>query len=300
MITQTIELLITAPAFIKVGVFFGMWLLCWLPLAVPTAIALQWHPFQPITEKQKLPLLATLYFVAPLLVWGWASLEGQSLADYGLPLRLSVLRSLAIGLVVGVVGLGLLFALEQRLGWVQWRSPQLPQTASVPNGEFTEPTESTEPKELTEPLPSLSAIWLPTLLIGLWVGFTEELVFRGFLINLLHPLGAIASAAIASVIFALLHLVWEGRTTMPQLPGLWLMGMVLVLARWVDGGNLGLAWGLHAGWVWAIASLDTAHCLTYGDRVPAWVTGIAGKPLAGMMGISFLLLTGMGLRVLLN
>jgi hypothetical protein len=67
------------------------------------------------------------------------------------------------------------------------------------------------------------------------------------------------------------------------------MGMVLVLARWVDGGDLGLAWGLHAGWVWAIATLDTTLLLPYTERGATWLRGIDNKPLAGLMGILFLL-----------
>ena len=90
----------------------------------------------------------------------------------------------------------------------------------------------------------------------------------------------------------MLHLVWEQKETIPQLPGLWLMGMVLVLARYVDKGNLGLAWGLHSGLVWAIATIDTAELITYTGKVPPWVTGMYGKPLAGLTGISFLLATG--------
>jgi uncharacterized protein len=66
---------------------------------------------------------------------------------------------------------------------------------------------------------------------------------------------------------------------------------VLVLSRQVDQGNLGLAWGLHAGWVWTIASLDTLQLLHYTHKVPDWLTGRDAKPLAGMIGIGFLLLT---------
>ena len=100
------------------------------------------------------------------------------------------------------------------------------------------------------------------------------------------------AAAVSSLIFALLHLVWEQQETLPQLPGLWLMGMVLVLARVCDDGNLGLAWGLHAGWIWAIASLDTTRVIRYTGIVPAWMTGLGEKPLAGAAGIFCLLGTG--------
>jgi len=67
--------------------------------------------------------------------------------------------------------------------------------------------------------------------------------------------------------------------------------MVLVLARWLDGGSLGLAIGLHAGWVWGIASLDTAEILDYPERNLGWITG-NGKPLAGIFGIVLLVTTG--------
>jgi hypothetical protein len=71
------------------------------------------------------------------------------------------------------------------------------------------------------------------------------------------------------------------------------MGMVLVLARFIDGGSLGLAWGLHTGWVWAIASLDTARLITYTGISSEWVTGKNGKPLAGVAGVLCLLATGL-------
>jgi hypothetical protein len=69
------------------------------------------------------------------------------------------------------------------------------------------------------------------------------------------------------------------------------MGLVLVLARWIDGGSLGLAIGLHAGWILGVASLDSIHLIDYRDRAPIWITGIDNKPLAGAMGLLLLLLT---------
>jgi membrane protease YdiL (CAAX protease family) len=129
--------------------------------------------------------------------------------------------------------------------------------------------------------------------VALFVGGIEELVFRGFIFTQLEQNYSIWLAAIiSSLIFAVLHLVWEQTETLPQLPGLWLMGMVLVLARLADGHNLGIAWGLHAGWVWAIATIDTAGLITYTDKVSAWVTGINKKPLAGLTGIMCVSATG--------
>lgn len=269
------------PAIIQGVAFFLVWIGLWLPLGVPLAIALKWRPGQPITPQQKLPLVASLYLLAPLLLWGFAQLQGIAIASYGFTTWPHFWRSLGLGWAIGVGGLSILFGCEFGLGWLQWQRPQL----------LAEPAEKSP---FPEGFSLLSSVLLPTLVLGLWISITEEFIFRGFLLNQLQQdYAAGVAAAIASLIFALLHLVWEGRENLPQLPGLWLMGMVLSLARWVDGGSLGLACGLHAGWIWAIASLDTLQLITYTKRVPTWLTGLDDKPLAGGMGLLFLLGTGL-------
>lgn len=254
-----------ASAIARVVAFFGIWVGLWLPIAAPLAIILGWQPTQPIKLQQKLPLLASLYGVAPLVLWGAAWVEGVPFSSYGLT-GIAVLKSLGIGLGLGILGLAVLWSIQLYLGWTQWQ-----------------PTDQEQ----------FWRVLLPMLGLGLGVSLIEELIFRGFLLNqLLQDYPAWIAAAITSLIFALLHLVWEGRTTIPQLPGLWLMGMVLVLARWVDGGSLGLAWGLHAGWVWGMASLDLAPILVNTGQGAAWITGLNQKPLAGLLGILLLLGTG--------
>jgi uncharacterized protein len=261
--------MVSYSATIKAIAFFLVWLAVWLPIAIPIALGLKWRPFNPLTVQQKLSLLASLYLLAPLLLWGFSRLDAFPFSDYGLHWQLSSLRSLGLGLGMSLIGLLLVFGLELKLGWVEWQRDRQAQ---------------------------LVAALAPTLALALWVGVTEELIFRGFLLNQFGQDFSPWVAAIASsVIFAILHMVWEGLETVPQLPGLWLMGMVLVLARWVDHGSLGLAWGLHAGWVWGIASLDTAQILTYTRNVPEWVTGIGNRPVAGLAGIVLLLGTGFAL-----
>ena len=260
-----------ATPILRITAFFLAWIVCWLPLAIPSAIFLKWHPSQPLAPAQKLPLLASLYLIAPLLLWGIAHLDGVPFSNYGLTWHPKVLISLGLGLGIGTIGIIVLFVIQWGLGWVNWCS-------------------ETETNFWTT--------LLTTLLIGLWISGTEELIFRGFLLNELgRDYSILVAAIICSVIFALLHLVWEREETLPQLPGLWLMGMVLVLARLVDGGSLGLAWGLHAGWIWAIATIDTAKLIKYTGKVSPWVTGLGEKPLAGIMGILCLLGTAVVLMV---
>ncbi len=262
-----LSLLAKAPfSLLQVIAFFLAWAGCWLPVAVVCAIVVDWRPPKPLTVEQKLPLLASLYLIAPLVVAGASRVTGATFSDYGFAWKPWILRSLGLGFGLGLLCLVGLFAIQTLLGWVSWQSA---------DGQ------------------RWPVVLLPTLLLALWISGTEELVFRGFLLSQLeqdYPGGA--AAAISSLIFALLHLIWERRETIPQLPGLWLMGMVLVLARSVDGGSLGLAWGLHTSWVWAIVSLDSIQMINYTGIGSEWATGKNGKPLAGAAGILCVLATG--------
>ncbi len=256
-----------ASVLIVVMTFFISWIGCWLPIAVLIAITRNWQPTKPLQPEQKLPLLVPLYLLAPLVLWGVIWLSDKSFSDYGFVGNLSLLSSLALGFGLGVFSLAIMFTCQFWLGWCYLEKSNIKLIPSI----------------------------LPTiLLIALLVGGIEELVFRGFLLTELerdYPVWL--AATISSLIFALLHLVWEQRETKPQIPGLWLMGMMLVLARMADGGSLGMAWGLHAALVWAIATVDTAGLITYTGKASDWLTGKNKKPLAGAAGIICVLGTGL-------
>ncbi len=261
-----------APVLVVVTTFFIAWVGCWLPIASVLGAALGLKPSQPLKDNQKLPLLVSLYLLAPLIVWSAIWLTNSSFANYGFLINVSLIFSLVLGFTLAVLSLILIFSWQLWLGWCKFQPLNVKQITSIA---------------------------LPILLVGLLVGGIEELVFRGFLLTQLGQDYSIwLAATISSLIFALLHLVWEQRETIPQLPGLWLMGMVLVLARFVNGGNLGIAWGLHSGWVWAIACMDTAELISYTGNVPEWVTGKNKKPLAGVTGFVCMLVTGLILWIL--
>jgi uncharacterized protein len=260
--------LVAANSLIKAIAFLLVWVIIWLPLATFLLWLLKLHIVNTSKTNPKLPLLASLYSIAPLVVWGAAEIEDVSFSDYGINLQPTIFVSLAAGIGLAMGGLVILFGLEFLLGSIKyhWQNQQ-----------------------------RLWSILFPILGLSLWVGFVEELIFRGFLINeLQQDYTPKVAAAISSIIFALLHLIWERKTTIPQLPGLWLMGMVLVAARWADNGSLGLAWGLHAGWILGFSCLDSAELISYTGKTPAWITGIEKQPLAGVAGILCLLATGVG------
>lgn len=265
-VNQWLNFLANTTALVKVTAFFLAWGILWLPLLIPVAISIKWRPPQPLTEKQKLLLVASLYLIAPLIVIASSWVEGSSFPEYGLSWQGNLFTSLGLGFFLGTFSLVVTFIGEWIFGLLQWH---------------------------WENLKRLPPLLLPLLLIGLWIGITEELIFRGFIINgLQQDYDLTYAAVISSLIFALLHLVWEQKYTLPQLPGLWLMGLVLVLSRWADNGNLGIAWGLHASWIWGLSCLDSAELITYTGKGGQWLTGIGNKPLAGVAGILCLLIVG--------
>jgi membrane protease YdiL (CAAX protease family) len=254
-----------APAWAKITIFLGLWGLAWLPIAIPLARHYQWQPFAPLSPAQKLPLLGSLYLVAPVLWTGLLAIEGQSGEDYGWRWNGHLWQSCGIGISISLGGLGIIYGLATVLGWY-----------AVQEGGRSR----------------MVKLILPLLGLGLGIGGIEEFIFRGlFFGQLQQDYNTAIAAMVSSLIFALLHLIWERELTFPQLPGLWLMGIVLVWARLGDGNSLGLAWGLHAGWIWGLSLIDGADLLRVSGRSPQWVTGIGKQPLAGAMGWVCLLAT---------
>ena len=258
----------------------------WLPAAIVLAIALKWHPPQPLGNK-KLPLLASLYVIVPFILWVTSWIENTSFANWGWDWQPAVFISLMRGLGLGIISLVILFCLQLTAGWIELQKSD----TSTETGE----------KKINFWTLIFNPASLLTLLLALWISATEELIFRGCLQTILQQdYSVLIAAAIASFIFAIAHLIWAAKETLPQLPGLWLMGMVLTLARIADNSSLGLAMGIHAAWIWGITTVDTEGAINPTGRAPEWMTGIAAKPLAGAAGILLLLATAAVLSLITN
>ncbi|MEG4996427.1 CPBP family intramembrane glutamic endopeptidase [Microcoleus sp. B4-D4] len=274
------------PAIIKIILFFSTWIAVWLPVAIVLAIALKWHPPQPLGNK-KLPLLASLYLIVPFILWATSWIENTTFASWGWDWQPAVVMSLLGGLGLGIISLVILFGLQLTAGWIELKKGEI----STETGE----------KNINFWALIINPASLLTLLLGLWISATEELIFRGCLQTILQQdYSILIAGAIASFIFAIAHLIWAAKETLPQLPGLWLMGMVLTLARIADNGSLGLAIGIHAAWIWGITTVDTEGAIKPTSKVPEWITGIAAKPLAGAAGILLLLATAAVILLIKN
>lgn len=273
---QGLEAIANASAFVRVSCFFLVWIGCWLPIAIPLAIWLDWQPLHPLQTTQKLYAIVSLYVIAPILIWGGINGTKKSWSSYGIELnnKTETLVSLPIGIVLAISGLAIAFSLEQALDWLDWH---------LESGE------------------KLLDLAIPILFLALFIAAIEELVFRGFIqTELEQEYGTLRAAMITSSIFALSHLIWDWENTLPELPGLWLLGMVLTQARLSNNGNLGLACGLHAGWIWGLTCLDSASLLAYTGQGSVWFTGWGDNPLAGISGIFCLLLTAGAIQLISN
>lgn len=245
-----------------------------------------WQVRYPVAPEHKIPLLLSLYWLAPLLLWLYGRYSaGAPLASYGVAWNQGFLLSLLVGLGLGVAGIGILLIWQWLAGWLRWQAP--PPTISPTDSAVVSPPGSRQVALY------LTQIALPITLLALAISWVEELVFRGFVVNQLRlDYAPWLMVLLGSLIFAVLHLVWDGLAATPQLPGLWLMGTVLILARWVDGGQLGLPCGLHAGWIGALAFLDTAQLIQRSPQAPRWLLGNPELPLTNGLTLLLLLATG--------
>ena len=281
---------------LEVFLFSFIWPTAWLPFGIFLAFLLGWKPFQPLSLSQKLFFVLSLYAIAPLALAGILFLFDLPWLSIGLSVENIQSGSFFVGLILSTASIAGLFGLFLGLGWINVQPIQNFQSSPA------DPVKDTS-SEFNAPSPLLHPTLLvfPLFILGIIIGGVEELVFRGFLTGRLCESWAVwLAGAIASLIFALLHLVWEGKDNIPQLPGLWVMGIVLTIAWWVDHQAIALAWGLHAGWVWSIATLDSLELIQYTKTVPDWVTGVDNKPLAGVMGVGALAITGLALMFFFN
>lgn len=173
----------------------------------------------------------------------------------------------------GMVGVVLLYGLQIWLGWGRWMPPPTHWGRNLMEG----------------------------LLVGIGVGLAEEILFRGWLLfELEQDYRPLAALGFDAGIFAIAHYLRplsEILATWPQFVGLLLLGVALVWARRIpvrqtEGQRpittLGPAAGLHGGLVFAYYQFDVNDLVSMTDRVPAWITGIGGNPLAGLLGLGFL------------
>ncbi len=258
----------TYPFLLRITIFLLILLSVWLPLAAAIYLLVKDSNLATILTMGL--LFAEFLFLVPR--WG-KQVYGQTqlLKSYGLINTRKNGFELLIGLAIGLLLTFSLFAVQGLFGLVAWQN--------------------------SDNLPRIIA---EGLLSALGVGFAEELVFRGWLLDeLQRDYNYKISLWANSLVFALSHFIKPVAAMLgswPQFPGLLLLGLILVWGKRSRQNRLGLSIGLHAGLVWGYYMINIGQLVRYSASVPEWVTGVNGNPLAGAIGLLFLSVLALGMR----
>ena len=138
-------------------------------------------------------------------------------------------------------------------------------------------------------------ILLNSLLLIIGVGFAEELIFRGWLLEELKNQYGLKKAIIfQALVYSLVHIgfdmpFWQMTSI---LCGLFLLGIILSLIRMQDNNSLWGSAGLHGGLV-GIWFLINNGLIEISKDAPIWLVGpgsINTNPLGGIYGITLLII----------
>ena len=243
--------------------FLLILLLIWTPVVGLT----NWLVHDANTVSIVTLILLYAEFIVLVRLWGrYVYRQPDLLKQYGLVRTRRNGINVLTGLAIGLTSLLLMFMIQGIFGWVIWLSPQ----------------------------PFLPRVILEGSLTGLGIGFAEELLFRGWLLDeLQRDYSSKKAMWICAIVFALLH----APRSIAQVPALILLGLALVLAKRASRGKLGLSIGLHGGLVWGYYIVNVGQLIKYSHQVPDWLTGIGGNPVASLVGMVALGAIAMGMRV---
>lgn len=197
-------------------------------------------------------------------------LDRRSFVGLGLRLRPRALIDLGAGLGISMLMMGLIFFASWALGWLTLNSFAW----------------------VAEPLESVGLSALAYLLVFVAVGWNEELMSRGYLLQTIASgLTPFWGLMISSAVFGALHLA-NPHASWVAVAGILLAGLFLGYA-YLRTGQLWLSIGLHIGWNFfegvvfgfPVSGLTTYHLARISVSGPTAWTGGAFGPEAGLMVI---------------
>ncbi len=207
-------------------------------------------------------------------------IDRQPISSLGLKLSRNAITDLGAGILMMGLLMGLIYVVQSRLGWLSfensaWQGLTVPQV--------------------------LREIILPTLYLFILVGWLEELLFRGYVLqNLASGLNIWWGLGLSSILFAAAHSLNPGASW-TAIAGLFAAGLFLGYA-YMRTRQLWLPVGLHIGWNFfegpvfgfPVSGLNIPHLIQQAETGPDLWTGGAFGPEAGLIVIPALAL-GAGL-----
>ncbi len=264
-----LALLEQRPAPIRIICFILSLLAVWLPVAVPIYLLI---PDSNLVTILTMGMLAIAFFIF-LPFWGkLVHHESKIYQHVGLEFTRKNGVELLRGLAIGLISIQLLFLIQGSLGWLEWQQPS----------------------------ESVIRFILEAIPTALLTALAEELFFRGWIYEELerdYKPSVVLWAT--SLIFAISHFlkpISEVIRTSPQFFGLLLLALTCIWAKRCCRGRLGLSIGIHAGLIWGWYVVNVGKLIEYTGKVPVWVTGVNDNPLAGLIGLSFLLFLSFWMR----
>ena len=140
-----------------------------------------------------------------------------------------------------------------------------------------------------------SEITINAILLIFGIGFTEELLFRGWLLEEFKNQFGLKKAIISqALIFSIVHIgldlpFWEMLSILTEL---FLLGILLSLIKLKDNNSLWGCIGLHGGLV-GLWFISNNGLLFISEDSPKWLVGpgtINTNPLGGIFGISLMII----------
>jgi membrane protease YdiL (CAAX protease family) len=202
-------------------------------------------------------------------------LDRRPVAAIGLTLDRWVVVDLLAGIVITFFMMGSIFAIQLALGWLTF------------DGFAWQ----------VEPLETVLVSTLGTFVVFLFVGWSEELLSRGYhLQTLASGLNLFWGVVLSSAVFGLLHL-GNPNATWLSAAGIFLAGLFLAYG-YITTRQLWLSIGLHIGWNFfegvgfgfPVSGLDIYRLMRITVTGPELWTGGAFGPEAGLVVLPGLLL----------
>jgi len=211
-----------------------------------------------------------------LLVWIWRKcIDKKSLVSLGLKVNSMAWWDMVIGFLLSVLMAGLFFLTMMIFGYIEINEISW-------HGDY---------------IVSGLEIVLLFFGIGLATGYSEELGFRGYILqNLEEGIGLRWAILVSCILYGAMHMANPNSTI---LSGLLIMGFgFLRIFGWLRTGQLWLSIGMHAGWNFSqgpifgfsISGLESNHLIKHTLQGPRWLTGGEFGPEASLFIIPILIL----------